>query len=85
MLSPLRRPWTVVICLLAFTLLTLMSYAQNVTTWHNDNSRTGWQQNEPVLRPATVNQNSFGLLCAASARRADACLSSKGQNESRNR
>jgi hypothetical protein len=39
-----------------------MSFAQNVTTWHNDNNRTGWQQNETILSPSTVNQTSFGLL-----------------------
>ena len=59
---PLRRLWTAVICLLALTSLTLASYAQNVTTWHNDNNRTGWQQNETVLTQSSVSQSTFGLL-----------------------
>jgi hypothetical protein len=37
----------------------------DVTTWHNDNCRTGWQQNEYGL-PATgtnaVSLNNFGLV-----------------------
>jgi len=49
MLAPLRRLRIAVFCLLAFTSLTLMSYSQNVTTWHNDINRTGWQQNETTL------------------------------------
>src|SRR5690348_12810206 len=36
----------VVLCLFATSSLTSMSFAQNVTTWHNDNNRTGWQSNE---------------------------------------
>ena len=48
-------------------LLTPNSSAQsaNVTTWHNDNNRTGWQQNETILRATgtgAMNQNNFGLL-----------------------
>lgn len=44
-----------------------MSPAQNVTTWHNDNNRTGWQNNESTLttdpnKPGLVNQSTFGLL-----------------------
>jgi len=62
-------------CLLAFTSLTSKSIAQNlctgttpcVTTWHNDNNRTGWQKNETTLCSTgtgctQVNQNSFGYL-----------------------
>jgi hypothetical protein len=34
-----------------------------VTTWHDDNNRTGWQPNEPSLSPSTVSPlNAFGLL-----------------------
>lgn len=35
--------------------------SQNVTTWHNDNNRTGWQQNETTLNQSSV-QTGFGLL-----------------------
>jgi len=34
----------------------------SITTYHYDNNRTGWNQNETVLTPATVNSKSFGLL-----------------------
>src|SRR5271154_642167 len=33
-----------------------------VTTYHYDNNRTGWNQNESVLTPANVASSSFGLL-----------------------
>jgi len=61
MLSPLRSLSAAMSCLLALTSLTLISHAQNVTTWHNDNNRTGWQQNETILTPSVV-QTNFGLL-----------------------
>jgi len=35
---------------------------QAVTTYHNDNLRTGWNSNETVLTPGNVNGTSFGLL-----------------------
>ena len=63
MVSPLRHLRTIALCLLAFASLAPITYAQNVTTWHNDNNRTGWQQNETVLTPTSVSQpNNFGLL-----------------------
>lgn len=33
-----------------------------VTTYHNDNYRTGWNSNETILTPANVNSSQFGLL-----------------------
>jgi hypothetical protein len=33
-----------------------------VTTYHNDNNRTGWNQTEKVLTPTSVGSASFGLL-----------------------
>jgi hypothetical protein len=68
--SPLRRLRTGVICLLAFTSLASMCVAQQlctgttacVTTWHNDNNRTGWRPNETALTTTSVNQTNFGLL-----------------------
>jgi hypothetical protein len=33
-----------------------------VTTYHNDNYRTGWNSTESTLTPANVNSSSFGLL-----------------------
>src|ERR1700722_3704225 len=44
-------------------LLTFSSAAQNVTTWHNDNNRTGLQPNETTLTPTSVGATAaFGLL-----------------------
>lgn len=62
MFSPLRPLRVVVSCLLALASPAPFTHAQNVTTWHNDNSRTGWQQTETILTPSTVNQSTFGLL-----------------------
>jgi hypothetical protein len=33
-----------------------------VTTYHYDNYRTGWNQNETVLTPANVTKSTFGVL-----------------------
>ncbi|HTU42981.1 MAG TPA: hypothetical protein VMF10_14830, partial [Candidatus Aquilonibacter sp.] len=33
-----------------------------VTTYHNNNYRTGWNSTETVLTPANVNASQFGLL-----------------------
>jgi PQQ enzyme repeat len=34
----------------------------SVSTYHYDNYRTGWNQNETVLTPANVGSSSFGML-----------------------
>jgi hypothetical protein len=62
MFSPLRSLWVILCCVLALTSLAPASHAQNVTTWHNDINRTGWQQNETTLTQSNVNQTQFGLL-----------------------
>ncbi len=36
--------------------------AQDVTTWHYDNARSGVQSNETVLTPSNVNYGKFGKL-----------------------
>lgn len=68
---------SLVVCVASLLLLASVAQAQsnypcgltptspNVTTWHNDNCRTGWQQNEQTLTATgstAVNQNNFGLL-----------------------
>jgi len=37
-------------------------WSQSVTTYHYDNYRTGWNQDETILTPYNVNRVSFGLL-----------------------
>lgn len=52
---------------LAITILLASANAQqNVTTWHNDNLRTGQNTNETTLTPSnlgTQNHSGFGQLC----------------------
>jgi uncharacterized repeat protein (TIGR03803 family) len=36
----------------------------NVTTWHNDNLRTGQNTNEIVLTPTNLSTSNFGQLCS---------------------
>lgn len=38
------------------------AWSQSITTYHYDNYRTGWNQNEIVLNPTNVNMSDFGLL-----------------------
>src|ERR1700733_11027413 len=64
---PPLRPQTP-FCGLVFTCVfflanALTALAQiSVTTYHNDNNRTGWNSSETVLTPANVNNSSFGAL-----------------------
>ena len=44
-------------------LICAVSFGQvGITTYHNDNYRTGWNSNETILTPANVNASHFGLL-----------------------
>jgi len=62
-ISSLRRKATwAAFQLVAFLVCATCVYAQNVTTWHVDNSRTGVQQNETILTPSNVNSTLFGKL-----------------------
>ena len=38
------------------------AFAVDVTTYHNDNARTGQNLSETILTPANVNAASFGKL-----------------------
>jgi hypothetical protein len=49
--------------LLAAFLATMISArAQDVTTWHYDNARSGVQPNETALTPGNVNSSTFGKV-----------------------
>jgi len=55
------------ICVRLFALLilciaTMASGQVSVSTYHYDNYRTGWNQNETILTPANVASSSFGML-----------------------
>ncbi|MGA8606935.1 MAG: chitobiase/beta-hexosaminidase C-terminal domain-containing protein [Candidatus Sulfotelmatobacter sp.] len=55
--------------IVAVALFFIFSIAQaqvNVTTYHNDNSRTGQNKQETILTPASVNSNQFGKLFSVS-------------------
>jgi hypothetical protein len=63
-----RRGSCRIVSAAVFTILLLISLNPKlaagqtaVTTYHNDNYRTGWNQNESVLTPANVTKATFGL------------------------
>jgi hypothetical protein len=58
------NPAMLVVALIAFTAAgSVVVGAQTaVTTYHNDNNRTGWNKTESVLTPANVGKATFGLL-----------------------
>ena len=51
-----------VLPLFVIALSASVAWSQSVTTYHYDNYRTGWNQNESVLTPYNVSSASFGLL-----------------------
>jgi hypothetical protein len=59
--SPFARLASLLSALLFAGALTSASQTA-VTTYHNDNYRTGWNSTETVLTPANVGSSSFGLL-----------------------
>jgi hypothetical protein len=59
----LARSMVVSACFLVFLAAIPPARAQvNVTTYHNDNARTGRNLNETLLTPATVNKTGFGRI-----------------------
>jgi hypothetical protein len=50
------------IAILLSTALATVRAQVNVTTYHNDNARTGQNTQEPFLTPANVNSTQFGKL-----------------------
>jgi hypothetical protein len=55
------RPVRSVLLFTIFLILPLALTAQNVLTWHNDNSRTGQNLKETTLTLTNVNSTQFGL------------------------
>jgi hypothetical protein len=54
---------------ICFSLLTILgagisptASAEDVLTYHYNNQRTGWDQNETILTPAKVGEGGFGVL-----------------------
>ena len=52
----------------SFMSLPIAAAQVSVTTYHNDNNRTGWNQNETALTPANVGSASFGSASPCRAR-----------------
>jgi hypothetical protein len=50
------------ICLIAFVAGVGFASAQDVTTWHYNNARTGVQSAETILTPSNVNSAKFGKI-----------------------
>src|ERR1700752_180005 len=70
-MTPLRpeaqaRGLAGIVCLIFIVFIHVaMTGAQTaVTTYHNDNFRTGWNSHETTLTPANVNATQFGPLAS---------------------
>jgi hypothetical protein len=61
-LRPRQLPLRSVVLFLFLNLLSVSIASAQITTYHVDNNRTGWNPNETVLTPANVSPSSFGLL-----------------------
>jgi hypothetical protein len=53
-------------CGIAAGLTSTLHGQANVLTWHNDNSRTGQNLQETILKPSNVNASAFGKLATLS-------------------
>jgi hypothetical protein len=61
-----NRPVTMFTLVFILLACPSISFAQfSVTTYHYDNSRTGWNSDELILTPANVNSTTFALLKTA--------------------
>lgn len=60
----MKRSWIRLSTLSAFLLFCVPSWAQSfsVSTQHNDNQRTGWDDQETILNTSNVNSSTFGYL-----------------------
>jgi hypothetical protein len=57
-----RLPVALAAAALLLVFRPIAGHATNVTTYHYDNLRTGWDQTETILTPANVASSAFGLL-----------------------
>src|SRR6202140_2635532 len=55
-------PTRILAVALSCLLCTALRAQVNVTTYHNDNARTGQNTQETILTPANVNSSQFGKL-----------------------
>jgi hypothetical protein len=62
MLSPRLRTVLQAAALASLAATAHTAAAANITTYHYDNQRTGWNPSETALTPATVASGKFGLL-----------------------
>ncbi len=59
----IASPAVLAVAFITFLVAGIAAPAQTaVTTYHNDNNRTGWNKTESVLTPANVGAATFGLL-----------------------
>ena len=57
-----RLSTVICICIILLVAGARSTFAQDVTTWHYNNARTGVQPNETLLTPSNVNSASFGKV-----------------------
>jgi hypothetical protein len=59
----IQNPWSKTIGVAILTMASIASRAQvNVTTWHNDQARTGVNTQETILTTTNVTVSQFGRL-----------------------
>jgi len=61
-LRPAQSAYRAAVSLSTFVLFAVLISTAQITTYHVDNNRTGWNSNETTLTPANVGSSSFGLL-----------------------
>jgi hypothetical protein len=57
--------WLVLLLVTSFVSTQLLCQTVNVTTWHNDNGRTGWNAQESNLNVNNLGTSKFGKICSS--------------------